>query len=94
MSPPQGQDGEAEFTEGIERGWFRGIGEGGLLLARQREALSTLKHPRDGHCIASSCPVRGDTRQNGEERHKTIRLTVLNQFSGFFFIYLFILRTS
>lgn len=67
MSPPQWQDREAEFTESIERGWIRGIGEGGLLLASQREALSTLKHPGDSHCVASSCPVRGDRRPNNEE---------------------------
>lgn len=76
MSPPQWQDGEAEFTEGIERGWFRVIGEGGLLLASQREALSALKHPGDSHCIASSRPVRGDKRQNCEE-------TLNNQTEGF-----------
>lgn len=67
MSPPQWQDGEAEFTEGTERGWIRGVGEGGLLLASQWEALSALKHPSDSHCIASSRPVTGEGRQNNEE---------------------------
>lgn len=37
--------GGAWFTESVERGRVRGVGEGGLLLARQREALSALKHP-------------------------------------------------